>query len=691
MSNHDNAMDARENGKWSSVLVTLVMGMLIFEALTGLSIYFLPFSVPNQIMVLLHAAIGIAFLVPATIYSAKHWIKYKSSPMSHYKLTGYASLLVLAVCSVSGVVVTYQALLATRMSPTWDLIHLVSTFLVIAGAGVHIVLLLIRKVAGQAEKAAQRQFVVRMGTSIILGAVLVAAGMLAVPDAGLVDEFPADYVYAYGDDRPFAPSLANTTGGTALDPRRLSNSESCGSSGCHEEIYKEWSVSAHRYSAMDPAFQTIQKVMAEQNGAESTRYCGGCHDPISLFSGSKNVFNDELTNLAGYQEGVSCIVCHSVKETDQKGNAAFIVGTPERYIGEFSYGDIGKPVADFLIRAYPRQHVESLGKKLFKTPEYCAACHKQFIDEEVNNVGWVQLQNQYDNWRMSHWNTPGDPTKTIECRECHMPLQESNDPAAGDSFDYNRTLADGKARSHRFLGANQLVPALLELEGHEEHLELTEKWLRGEIEIPEIADKWAQGSAVGLALEMPDAVLPGEAVPVKVVVTSNKVGHDFPTGPLDIIQTWVELTVTDQLGDTVYESGHVEDTNFIQQGAFMFKAEPVDQYGNLIDRHNLWEMVGVRYRRSLFPGFSDAAAYSFECPTAAPATDDVVVADEGQRVEEFAIPAGTEGQLTVTARLRYRKIDQYLLNFVFGEDTPLTSPITDLSEATGTIQVVSSR
>jgi hypothetical protein len=179
-------MDARENGKWSSVLVTLVMGMLIFEALTGLSIYFLPFSVPNQIMVLLHAAIGIAFLVPATIYSAKHWIKYKSSPMSHYKLTGYASLLVLAVCSVSGVVVTYQALLATRMSPTWDLIHLVSTFLVIAGAGVHIVLLLIRKVAGQAEKAAQRQFVVRMGTSIILGAVLVAAGMLAVPDAGLV-------------------------------------------------------------------------------------------------------------------------------------------------------------------------------------------------------------------------------------------------------------------------------------------------------------------------------------------------------------------------------------------------------------------------------------------------------------------------------------------------------------------------
>ena len=63
----------------------------------------------------------------------------------------------------------------------------------------------------------------------------------------------------------------------------------------------------------------------------------------------------------------------------------------------------------------------------------CAACHKQFIDAEVNRVGWVQLQNQYDNWAASHWNHQGDPHKTIECRECHMPLVASRDPAAGDS------------------------------------------------------------------------------------------------------------------------------------------------------------------------------------------------------------------------------------------------------------------
>ena len=61
---------------------------------------------------------------------------------------------------------------------------------------------------------------------------------------------------------------------------------------------------------MDPLFQGIQNVMAKQNGAESTRYCGGCHDPISLFSGTKNIFVENLTNLHGYQEGVSCLSCH---------------------------------------------------------------------------------------------------------------------------------------------------------------------------------------------------------------------------------------------------------------------------------------------------------------------------------------------------------------------------------------------
>ena len=43
--------------------------------------------------------------------------------------------------------------------------------------------------------------------------------------------------------------------------------------------------------------------------------------------------------------------------------------------------------------------------------------------------------------------------------------------------------------------------------------------------------------------------------------------------------------------------------------------------------------------------------------------------------------------LEVHARLNYRKFDQYLLNFAFGEEAGLTAPITTLSSATGTVSL----
>jgi hypothetical protein len=227
-----------------------------------------------------------------------------------------------------------------------------------------------------------------------------------------------------------------------------------------------------------------------------------------------------------------------------------------------------------------------------------------------------------------------------------------------------------------------MIPALLKLPGWQKQVELTKEWLQGNYVIPEIASKWSKGPAVGIDLKLPATIHVGEKVPVKLVITSNKVGHDFPTGPLDIIQAWVELEVVDEQGRTLYANGAVDPRGFIQPGTFMFKAEPVDQNGNLIDRHNLWEMVGVRYRRSLFPGFSDTAEYSFAY-TGLPAKAGVhSAAATGRQVKKA--PPGT---VLVEARLRYRKADQFLLNFIFGEKSGLTAPITDMTTVTRTIPV----
>jgi hypothetical protein len=668
---------------WSSPLSRGIAAVLLFELVSGLAVTFGPFHPVVEWGLILHTILGVTAIAPLCWYFVRHWKTYRTQARSDVLLLGYAGACVLGVCLFSGLILTGQALFGVKTWAWLRYLHLISTLLGLAATLPHFVIAFWRRRNSEPSRAAVRWIATAMGGTLA-GVVLIGLGSTLYSGTKYQNRFPAGYSYAYGANRPFAPSLAHTATNGAFDPRSLAGSESCGQGGCHTEIYNEWKTSAHRYAAMDPIFQGIQNVMAKQNGPESTRYCGGCHDPISLFSGTKNIFVSNLTGTLGYNEGISCLACHSIQKTDIQGNANYTVVQPKEYLWQWSPDHtLGSIARNFLIRSWPAQH-NRLNKRMYKTPEYCAACHKQFIDAEINRVGWVQLQNQYDNWAASHWNHKGEPRNTVECRECHMPLTASHDPAAGDAMDYNRSPDDHQHRSHRFLAANNFVPALLHLDGADQHVKLTDAWLQGRVEIPEIRKKWAEGPVVRIRIEAPHSVAPGKPLPVRVIMTSNKVGHDYPTGPLDMIQSWVELRVTDASGRVIFTSGQRDARNFLPPGTFLFKAEPVDQYGNLIDRHNLWEMVGVRYRRSLFPGYSDTVDYNLICPSGSAATSSRPESTD----THFTIPAaGDPGKLQIEATLHYRKIDQFLLNYVMGEKSGLTAPAVDISSASATVCV----
>lgn len=680
-------------GGWGSILARFCMAVLGFETLSGLWVTLAPFHPSVQWGVLVHTVVGAVTLLPVAWYCLRHVSDYRGYPRSHITVLGWVGLWGLVGATVTGLVLGVEGFWGIRTEPVWRQAHLISTVVMLVGLLPHLGFVVIRQWTG-AGMAGFGGYVGWVLGGCVVGGVVIGVLGVGYPGTRYVNAFPSDYNFLYGTNRPFAPSLAKTDSGHAFDERSLAGSESCGTAGCHEQITQEWRPSAHRYAAMDTVFQGIQTVMAKQNGAESTRYCGGCHDPISLFSGTKNIFADNLTGLHGYQEGISCLSCHAIRETDIKGNANYTVTQPREYLFQWATNGLGRVARDFLIRTYPGEHGR-LSKRAFKKPEYCAACHKQFIDAEVNRVGWVQLQNQYDNWAASHWNKKGDPTRTVECRECHMPLVESHDPASGDSLDYNRTAKDGKHRSHRFIAANTVMPVALSarLPGWKEQFDLTEKWLRGELPIPEISGKWANGPIVKIAVQAPTSINPGENIPLRVVMTSNKVGHDFPTGPLDIIQSWVQIEVRDDKGRTVWGSGRRDARNFLEQGTFLFKAEPVDQNGNLIDRHNLWEMVGVRFRRALFPGYSDSVQYSIPCAGAlAGAGTNAVPMVRGPEAMDVPVPGvpapAVAGSYDLTVSLQYRKIDQFLLNFLFGDTNTLTSPVTEVARATARVTVL---
>lgn len=676
--------------RWSRPLTIAAVSLLVFEIVTGLAIWLLPFSLSAQMTVLAHTVGGVVLLGPYLVYQIRHWKAYFSDrTLDYLKLTGYVSLAATVVALVTGLVLTVQALFGREIGQMWSEVHLLSTFVLLATLLIHVLGPIVRGWGIEsgmmdAIRRAQLAFSWNVVFHLGVGVALVALSAYAISPTSLYRDVPDSYEQPYGADSLFAPSLAQTDSDRLLNPEALGGSESCGASGCHEQIYDEWAPSAHRYSAMDPAFRAIQKRMADRKGPFSTRYCGGCHDPISLLSGNKSMLKEAVSHDIGYDEGTSCMSCHSVKEADVRGNADYVIDPPKRYLGELEDGALAKTVSHFLIRAYPEYHNESLSKPLYKTPEYCGTCHKQFIDESINDVGWVQLQNQYDNWRKSRWHRPEEPTETIECRECHMPLVDSFDPASGDEQDYNRSADDGKHRSHRFQAANQVMPVLLDLPGGKEQVAAVKDWLKGEYEIPEISDKWTDGPVAPLEILAPDTVQSGQEVEFRVRVTNNKAGHNFPTGPLDAIQSWIRITAVTASGDTLLNRGQLTEDHFLESsGTLVFKAEPVDQTGNLVDFHNLWEMVGTRYARSIFPGFSDQATYQLEVPS---------VASRSVGAEESDVDYSS---VRIEADLEYRKFNQSIFNelaplmneLVGGTLEAETVPVTTLSSDVRTITV----
>lgn len=780
------------SGQWRARLSIASAGFLLFLSLSGLAIYALPFSVFSQISVLTHTLAGLLTLAPLLWYVWRHWQVRGGGNLSHYQVLGYIAAALLLLCSVAGLVVTWQGAVGPRMDSVWKLLHLATGLALPLLLAVHLGTLVVRKVTRPEARLRLRsaQLAFAGGALLITGAGLIGSlgWSWSQTEPALQSAFPNDYDWTFGPDRPFAPSLAriDSGGGTdaehllggileqldaaqrpvylsalqrsaseaqqhqhyagqqsglfalqrqaltsleglsperlgalervftqaaarirqqgALPPQALTGSERCGD--CHQQILEEWLPSAHRYSSMDDLFQVVQTVMAEETSPAHTRYCAGCHDPISLFSGAKNSGNITLS-AEGAHEGLSCIACHSISQADVQGNADFTITPPRRYLWELDTDPAGVWLSDFLVRTYPGSHVESYSRPLYKTAEFCAACHKQYMDIDLNtDIGRVQGQNQYDSWARSRWHVEGDPRATVNCRECHMPLVDSSDPAAGDGHDYNRAPQDGQHRSHRFLGGNQYVPLLHDLPGAEQQVRLTEQWLRGELDIPEIADKWRDGPVVRMAIEAPEQVQRGQNTSFRVVLTNNKTGHDFPTGPLDMIESWLEVTVRDSSGRVLHHSGGLDDDEQVVDTEVWFKADGFDRKGELIDRHNLWDLVGKRYARSLYPGVTDRVEIPLECPSvtrrrqpvtgqqlsAARASGEIDAARQQAREISLDLAAQAADQpldeLRIEAILWYRKANPGFLDRMYGAAAKLRAPSTEMNRSEATIRII---
>ncbi len=642
---------------------TWVGGALLFVAVSGIAIWLLPFSVPAEFAVLMHTVFGLVLLLPLLIWQISHWLGARRANRSFRKFCGYAGVWTVAATLLSGLVVTAQAAFSLYVSRFWDQMHL--------WTGVAAVPFVVYHVWPHAWKLSESQIAAHFvppdfspgrrllwkrtaGIALGLTDVLLLLSIVYARTTAHLERaaFPAGYSLPYGKD-PFSPSLATTETGKPVPPALLANSRSCGSSGCHTSIYDEWRASAHRWSSEDIFFQKVQAALIKSEGIPAARYCAGCHDPVSLLSGYK----DASTGIEapGFKQGASCTACHAMREVDVQGNGNYVLAPAKPYLFEYQENShYALTLTHFLIRAYPQQHDRDYDLSLVKRPESCASCHKQFIDKNINHVGWVQLQNQYDDWRMGMWNTAPAAAKRLRCQQCHMYYETASNPAQDDPYDLKTGLGL-EHRNHWFAAGNQIMPELLDSPDWRGQIERVNEWLEGKKVVPEIASVWPRGPVMPIRVVAPQAdALPGKPFAFQVVLTNSKAGHSVPTGPLDLIRLWVEVKVCDQPGRVLFHSGELTPEDHVEPGTFVLKAVGVSPNGHEIVRHDLWRYIGAKWKRAVFPGYSDMYAY------------------------HFVVPRNVRGPLVITARLRYRKANQYFMNFAFpGKD--LQTPITDLS------------
>lgn len=462
-----------------------------------------------------------------------------------------------------------------------------------------------------------------------------------------------DYKYNYGKN-PFSPSFATTNVGF-INKNLLGNSQECAS--CHTDIYKQWKSSVHKHASSDPAYVKNLNLLQSLQGIEATRYCEGCHSPLTLLSGqlSDGGQHSATEGTDGFNEGISCLACHTIERANNlKGNASYHIQQYKADILFPTENIFSKILHDLAIRLDSEEHKKQLNNAFIKSSEFCATCHVQFMDKDVNTWGWIQMQDEYNSWLSSPYSganiQSSTHTKRTDCQSCHMPLVSSTDPAA----------KDGLIRSHDFSTANTFVPLMtndkLQLERINDFMK-SEKVLISLV-LPERKDITQNQNSLDESIrnttEQPFFAYLGEEVQLKIIVHNKGVGHDFPGGTTDLSEAWIELLVVDAENNTVFHSGYLEEDNAISDNSVVYKSIPINRKGNEVWRHDLFFMVGESYNHAIKAGSSDIETFKFK------------------------VPYDTVGDLRVYASINYRKLNTKYISWVLGKENYNPLPIIKL-------------
>lgn len=655
--NKDSLLD-REGNLSTWLLATFLIS--ITTAVITTSVSYLPAA---QAAGLIHFAAGLALAILLPTYLLTHFLRTLGMRRPAMLVSGVLAGLICFGLIASGL---HIGLLGRAENRYWVyLVHYGLGITTVCAVALHVVLHYVllpdkrRAKAGSAflTLSGLRLRTVSAGIGAITAALIILAADIGSRGQRTLKPSTLDYEYSYGP-HPFRPSQTETSGGGFVHESEIADSEYC--SSCHVEIAAQWQASAHRLAAADPTYVTNVMLLEKNKGIAATRYCEGCHAPIALLTGELTPGGKHggVEGTAANREGISCTSCHRIsKATNTKGVASFEFSPATPYLFGLSDSPLLRTLNRFLISVLPRQHKQEMSMPVLADPKLCATCHAQFMDSDLNDWGWVQMQDDYSAWLDGPFAAQHEQrfaNSTLQrCQDCHMPLTKANDP----SSDVN-----GMVRDHRFLGGNTMLPTVL---GDKVQLELTQRFLQNNkmrVSIQKPYRKNPTQNLQALAAELrstpvkPWYMYKEEAATINVVISNVGVGHSFPAGTIDINEAWVHFRVTDAEGNLVFESGSLDKQLFVDPEAYFYRSLPVDRHGQLVWKHDLFNMVGEVSRNVVKAGESDVVIY------------------------QFVVPSWSKGPLSISSSLLYRKLNQRYAKWALG-DNYIDLPITEMARA----------
>ena len=274
----------------------------------------------------------------------------------------------------------------------------------------------------------------------------------------------------------------------------------------------------------------MAKTQAEVDGQTVAAQDGGFFDPAH-----------PLHEAA--MEGVSCTLCHQI------GDAG--LGTMESFTGGYALDTGTQPPNRLAYGPYERPFGRPMQMHTGFAPVYsahtaaaelCATCHNlytPYVDAQGNILGEFPEQTPYTEWQNSTFGG------AMPCQGCHMPKAQGG---VVISLMPGRLAPRQPFFQHWFVGGNELMLQILAgwdgelgVTADPAHFDATRRRV-----VDQIGGRTARLTVESLELE--------EGVLTASLKVAALTGHKFPTS-FPSRRAWLHVTVTDEAGNVIWESG----------------------------------------------------------------------------------------------------------------------------------------